>query len=100
VTLDLDALDPSVAPGGAHHEPGGMTVRQVLDIPSSRWLAPLPVPMWSNIYRSATKAESRLLSPRNWRVNSPQKCSLGSSRSSHQTVACDVLIAGQVTPAR
>jgi len=30
VTLDLDVLDPAFAPGVAHHEPGGMTTREVL----------------------------------------------------------------------
>jgi len=32
VTMDLDALDPAFAPGVAHQEPGGMSVRHVLDI--------------------------------------------------------------------
>ncbi len=32
LTIDLDGLDPSVAPGVSHHEPGGLTVREVLDI--------------------------------------------------------------------
>ena len=32
LTIDLDGLDPSVAPGVSHHEPGGMTVREVLDV--------------------------------------------------------------------
>lgn len=32
VSLDLDALDPAFAPGVSHHEPGGLTTRQVLDI--------------------------------------------------------------------
>jgi agmatinase len=31
VTVDLDALDPAFAPGVSHHEPGGMSTRQVLD---------------------------------------------------------------------
>lgn len=31
-SLDLDGLDPSVAPGVSHHEPGGLTVREVLDV--------------------------------------------------------------------
>ena len=31
-SLDLDGLDPSCAPGVSHHEPGGMTVREVLDV--------------------------------------------------------------------
>lgn len=31
-SLDLDGLDPSCAPGVSHHEPGGLTVREVLDI--------------------------------------------------------------------
>ncbi len=32
ISLDLDALDPAFAPGVSHHEPGGMTTRQVLDL--------------------------------------------------------------------
>ncbi|MEM1122776.1 MAG: arginase family protein, partial [Bacteroidota bacterium] len=28
--LDLDGLDPAYAPGVAHHEPGGLTTREVL----------------------------------------------------------------------
>ncbi|MEM1332611.1 MAG: arginase family protein [Actinomycetota bacterium] len=32
VTIDLDGLDPSAAPGVSHHEPGGLTVREVLDV--------------------------------------------------------------------
>ena len=32
VTVDLDALDPAFAPGVAHQEPGGMSVRDILDI--------------------------------------------------------------------
>jgi arginase len=32
VTIDLDGLDPSCAPGVAHWEPGGLTVRETLDI--------------------------------------------------------------------
>jgi arginase len=32
LTVDLDRLDPSVAPGVSHHEPGGLTVREVLDL--------------------------------------------------------------------
>jgi len=32
ITVDLDALDPAFAPGVAHQEPGGMSVRDVLDI--------------------------------------------------------------------
>jgi arginase len=30
VSLDLDALDPAFAPGVSHHEPGGLSVRDVL----------------------------------------------------------------------
>lgn len=30
VSIDLDALDPAFAPGVSHHEPGGLTVREVL----------------------------------------------------------------------
>lgn len=32
VSVDLDGLDPSVAPGVSHHEPGGMTYRELLDV--------------------------------------------------------------------
>lgn len=32
ISLDLDALDPAFAPGVSHHEPGGMSTRQVIDI--------------------------------------------------------------------
>jgi len=32
VTIDLDALDPAFAPGVSHHEPGGLSVRDVLHV--------------------------------------------------------------------
>jgi arginase family enzyme len=32
VTIDLDGLDPSCAPGVSHWEPGGLTVREALDL--------------------------------------------------------------------
>jgi agmatinase len=32
VSLDIDGLDPAFAPGVSHPEPGGLTVRQVLDV--------------------------------------------------------------------
>ena len=32
LTIDLDALDPAFAPGVSHHEPGGLSVRDVLSI--------------------------------------------------------------------
>lgn len=32
VSFDLDVLDPAFAPGVSHHEPGGLSVRQVLDV--------------------------------------------------------------------
>lgn len=32
VSLDLDALDPAFAPGVAHREPGGLSVREVLSV--------------------------------------------------------------------
>lgn len=32
VSLDLDGLDPAFAPGVAHHEPGGLTTRDVLGL--------------------------------------------------------------------
>jgi len=31
ISLDLDAFDPAYAPGVSHHEPGGLTSRQVID---------------------------------------------------------------------
>ncbi len=32
LSLDLDGLDPAFAPGVSHHEPGGLTTRQVLQL--------------------------------------------------------------------
>ena len=32
LSLDLDGIDPAFAPGVSHHEPGGLTVREVLTI--------------------------------------------------------------------
>jgi agmatinase len=32
LSIDMDCLDPAFAPGVSHHEPGGFTTRQVLDI--------------------------------------------------------------------
>lgn len=32
LSLDLDVLDPAFAPGVSHHEPGGLSTRQVLSI--------------------------------------------------------------------
>jgi len=32
ISLDIDVLDPAFAPGISHHEPGGMSTRQLLDI--------------------------------------------------------------------
>ena len=32
LTVDLDGLDPSAAPGVSHHEPGGLTMRELLDV--------------------------------------------------------------------
>ena len=40
LSLDLDVLDPAFAPGVSHHEPGGLTTREVLDI-----LHALPCPL-------------------------------------------------------
>lgn len=31
ISIDLDGLDPAYAPGVSHHEPGGLTTREVLD---------------------------------------------------------------------
>jgi len=35
ISLDLDGLDPAFAPGVSHHEPGGLTSRQVIDLISN-----------------------------------------------------------------
>jgi agmatinase len=40
ISLDLDALDPAFAPGVSHHEPGGLSVRDVLHV-----LDPIEVPV-------------------------------------------------------
>ncbi len=32
VSIDLDVLDPAFAPGVSHHEPGGLSVRQLLQL--------------------------------------------------------------------
>ena len=40
LSLDLDALDPAFAPGVSHHEPGGLSTREVLRI-----LQSLPAPL-------------------------------------------------------
>ncbi len=32
ISIDLDGLDPAYAPGVSHHEPGGLTVRQVIEL--------------------------------------------------------------------
>jgi arginase family enzyme len=35
VSIDLDALDPAFAPGVSHPEPGGLSVRELLDLVQS-----------------------------------------------------------------
>ena len=32
VSIDMDALDPAFAPGVSHHEPGGLSVRDILNV--------------------------------------------------------------------
>ena len=32
ISIDMDAFDPAFAPGVSHHEPGGLTSRQVIEI--------------------------------------------------------------------
>ena len=32
ISLDMDAFDPAYAPGVSHHEPGGLTSRQVINL--------------------------------------------------------------------
>jgi arginase family enzyme len=40
VSLDLDVLEPGVAPGLSHWEPGGLTTREVI-----RYIQALPAPI-------------------------------------------------------
>lgn len=40
LSLDMDALDPAFAPGVSHHEPGGLSTRQVLEL-----IQKIPVPL-------------------------------------------------------
>jgi arginase family enzyme len=32
ISFDMDCLDPAFAPGVSHHEPGGLSVREVLSV--------------------------------------------------------------------
>src|SRR5438046_10076396 len=32
ISIDLDGLDPAFAPGVSHHEPGGLSVRDILAV--------------------------------------------------------------------
>jgi arginase family enzyme len=32
LSIDLDAMDPAHCPGVSHHEPGGLTVREVINL--------------------------------------------------------------------
>lgn len=32
ISVDMDALDPAFAPGVSHHEPGGLSVREILSV--------------------------------------------------------------------
>ncbi|MEX0360908.1 MAG: arginase family protein, partial [Allomuricauda sp.] len=32
LSLDMDALDPAFAPGVSHHEPGGLSTRQIIQL--------------------------------------------------------------------
>ena len=32
ISIDMDALDPAYAPGVSHHEPGGLSVRELLSV--------------------------------------------------------------------
>lgn len=40
LSLDIDALDPAFAPGVSHHEPGGLSTRQLLQL-----IQDIPVPI-------------------------------------------------------
>jgi arginase family enzyme len=37
ISFDIDVFDPAFAPGVSHWEPGGMSVRQALDVLQSLW---------------------------------------------------------------
>jgi len=41
LTLDLDCLDPAFAPGVSHHEPGGLSTREVIGIIQDLSVAPV-----------------------------------------------------------
>ncbi len=43
LSIDVDGLDPAHAPGVSHHEPGGLTTRQLLDIVAQLRAAGAPV---------------------------------------------------------
>ncbi|MEM9466316.1 MAG: agmatinase [Actinomycetota bacterium] len=43
VSIDVDVLDPAFAPGISHHEPGGWSVRQLLDAIAATRTAGVPV---------------------------------------------------------
>jgi arginase family enzyme len=32
ISIDLDALDPAFAPGVSHHEPGGLSTRELISV--------------------------------------------------------------------
>ena len=32
ISIDMDAFDPAFAPGVSHHEPGGLSVREMLSV--------------------------------------------------------------------
>jgi len=32
ISIDMDALDPAFAPGVSHHEPGGLSVRELISV--------------------------------------------------------------------
>jgi len=40
VSIDLDGLDPAFAPGVSHHEPGGLTTRELLEV---LWQVDVPI---------------------------------------------------------
>jgi arginase len=40
VSFDIDVLEPGLAPGVSHWEPGGLTTREAL-----RYIQPLPPPL-------------------------------------------------------
>ena len=53
ISIDLDGLDPAYAPGVSHHEPGGLSTRELLSV-LHRVRTPSSEPTWLNIIQRVT----------------------------------------------